>query len=65
MEESMSPLQAKSEVMRLVSEGSTYASIAEHLKAKGFVSPKTGKPLSTAGVNQMMLNQGVPRRRFD
>lgn len=58
----MSLTQAKSEALRLAGEGAAYATIAEHLKAKGYVSPKTGQPLSTARVGQLILASGHRRK---
>ena len=55
---SMTITQAKSEALRLAHEGKAHASIAEHLKAKGYTSKKTGKPLSPNGVSYMLNKAG-------
>lgn len=54
----MTETQAKAEALRLAGEGATCASIAEHLKAKGYASPRTGKPITRQRVNQMLRGAG-------
>jgi hypothetical protein len=54
----MTQTQARAEAMRLAGEGKTHATIAEHLAAKGYVSARTGKPLSRNGIGQMLIKSG-------
>lgn len=60
---SMSTQQATDQAAKLKKQGLTYQKIADHLKAAGYISPRTGQPVKQMAVRYMVTNAELKEKK--